>query len=201
MVPRIVPTALAAVGLVLLVVGLVMLTVAAPPQQVGGSAEADPLLVTAPGALALTGRAVEVQVEAEEAFVGLGRADEVSAWLQGVAATEVEGVATATTLLTRELTGAAPDAAVPPADPALADLWQVEEEGSTTLRLGSPSAEQVLVVTAPAGARTTFTWDRPARHPAAWPLVLAGALELVLGLLWLVVLNARRRRSVRRVRP
>lgn len=190
---------MAAVGLVLLVVGLVMLTVAAPPQQVGGTAEADPVLVTAPGALALTGRAVEVEVTGG-AFVGLGRADEVEAWLDGVAATEVEGVSTETTLLTSERPGDSPDAVAPPADPALADLWQMEEEAGSTVRLDAPTPEQVLVVSAPAGAEATLTWDRPARHPGAWPLVLAGALELVLGLLWLVALNARRRRAAGRVR-
>lgn len=191
---------MAAVGLVLLVVGLVMLTVAAPPQQVGGTAEADPVLVTAPGALALTGRPVEVEVD-EDAFVGIGRADEVAAWLEGVGATQVDGVATETTLLTTERPGGAPDAVVPPADPALADVWQVEDtEGGARLRLDAPTAEQVLVVAAPAGAETTLTWDRPARHPGAWPLVLAGSLWLVLGLLWLVALNGRRARAARRVR-
>ena len=50
-----------------------MLTAAAPPQQVGGAASAAPVLATAPGALALTGRAVEVDVDGE-AFVGVGRA-------------------------------------------------------------------------------------------------------------------------------
>ncbi len=188
---------MAAVGLVLLVVGLVMLTLAAPPQQVGGSAEADPLLVTAPGALALTGRPVQVEVDGD-AFVGIGRADEVSAWLQGVGATEVDGVATETTLLTTERPGGAPDAVVPPADPAAADLWQSEGDGQDPLRLAEPDPDDVLVVSAPQGATATFTWDRPARHPGAWPLVLAGALELVLGLLWLVALNARRRRAERR---
>jgi hypothetical protein len=107
-------------------------------------------------------------------------------------------VATETTLQTSERPGDAPDAVVPPADPGLADLWQVEGDGATTLRLDAPTAEQVLVVSAPEGVGTTLTWDRPARHPGAWPLVLAGALELGLGLLWLVTLNARRRRARRR---
>ena len=190
---------MAAVGLVLLVVGLVMLTLAAPPQQVGGTADADPVLVTAPGALALTGREVEVEVDGE-AFVGLGRAEEVAAWLDGVAATQVDGVATETTLLTRELPGGLPAAVVPPADPAAADLWQSEETGDdVTLRLDEPDPDQVLVVVA-AGAEATLTWQRPARHPGGWPLAVLGALEVVLGLFWLVALNARRRRTDRRVR-
>jgi len=189
----------AAVGLVLLVVGLVMLTLAAPPQQVGGTADADPVIVTAPGALALTGRGVDVEVDGE-AFVGLGRAEEVAAWLDGVAATRVDGVATETTLLTRELRGGLPAAVVPPADPAAADLWQSEETGDdVTLRLDEPDPDQVLVVVA-AGAEATLTWQRPARHPGGWLLAVVGALEVVLGLLWLVALNARRRRTARRVR-
>ncbi len=189
---------MAAVGLVLLVVGLVLLSVVAPPQQVGGSAQAGPLLVTAPGALALTGRGVEVDVRGE-AFVGLGRAAEVDAWLDGVTATQVDGVATETTLLTSQRPGVDPDVAVPPADPVAADLWQAEESGEDpTLRLRRPTADQVLVVSAPAGAEATLTWDRPARHPGGWPLLLSGVLLLVLGLLWLAVLNARLR-AARRV--
>ncbi|MFC3688213.1 hypothetical protein [Aquipuribacter hungaricus] len=200
MVPRFVPTAVAAVGLVLLVVGLVMLTAARPPQQVTGTAEAAPVLVTAPGALALTGRPVQVDVEGQ-AFVGLGRGTEVAAWLDGVGATQVDGVATATTLATTDLPGDDPASVVPPADPALADVWQTEQSGEdVTVRLDAPAAEQVLAVVAPAGAAVTLTWDRPARHPGAWPLVVVGALEAVLGLLWLVALNARRRRRARRGR-
>ena len=190
---------MAALGLVLLLVGLVVLTVAAPPQRVGGTADADQVLVTAPGALAMTGRPVDVEVDGE-AFVGLGRAEEVAVWLDGVAATQVDGVATETTLLTSELPGGLPAAVVPPADPAVADLWQSEETGlDVTLRLDEPDPDQVLVVVA-AGAEATLTWQRPARHPAGWPLVVVGALEGVLGLLWLAALNARRRRSGRRVR-
>ena len=190
---------MAALGLVLLAVGLIMLTVAAPPQVVGGTAAADPVLVTAPGALALTGRPVQVEVDGE-AFVGLGRAAEVDIWLDGVAATRVDGVATESTLLTSEVPGGLPAAVVPPADPAAADLWQSEETGEeVTLRLDEPDPDQVLVVVA-AGAETTLTWQRPARHPGAWPSVVAGALTGVLGLLWLAALNARRRRSGRRVR-
>ena len=168
---------MAAVGLVLLVVGLVLLTVAAPPQQVGGSAEAGPLLVTAPGALALTGRAVEVEVDGE-AFVGLGRADEVDAWLDGVGATQVDGVATETTLLTSERPGGAADAVVPPADPALADVWQEEQvTDGASVRLDEPRAEQVLVVSAPAGrhrdahlgpARTAPRGLAARRWPVRW---------------------------------
>ena len=146
---------MATLGLVLLVVGLLMLTVAAPPQRVGGAADANPVLVTAPGALALTGRTVEVEVDGE-AFVGLGRADEVEAWLDGVAATQVDGVTTETTLLTRVRPGDAPGSAVPPADPALADLWQDERSGADpALRVQAPTDEQVLVVAAPAGAEAT----------------------------------------------
>jgi len=191
----------AAVGLVLLLVGLVMLTLAAPRQQVGGTADADPVLVTAPGALALTGRGVDVEVDGE-AFVGLGRAEEVAAWLEGVAATRIDGVATETTLLTSELPGGLPAAVVPPADPATADLWQSQETGDdVTLRLDEPDPDQVLVVVAVgAGAEATLTWQRPARHPGGWPLAVLGALGVVLGLLWLVGLNARRRRVDRRVR-
>lgn len=194
MVPRVVPTAVAAIGLLLVVVGVVMLTVAAPPQRVGGSATASPVLVTGPGVLGLTGREVEVQVDGD-AFVGVGRTAEVDAWLAGVGHTRVDGVSTETELAVVDVAGAAPDQVDPPADPRLADVWQQEQDGADgPLVLDEPGQEQTLVVVGSPAAATTITWDRPARHPGAVPLVVAGSVELVLGLLWLVALNARRAR-------
>lgn len=192
MVPRVVPTAVAALGLVLAVVGAVMLTLAAPPQQVGGTASADPVLVTAPGVLALTGEPVEVTVTGD-AFVGLGRADEVAAFLDGVALTRVDGVVDPETLGTTAVDGAEPDALDPPVDPVAADIWQREVVGEP-LRIEDPGPDQVVVVVAEQGTAATVTWQRTATHPGAWPLLLVGLLELGLGLAWLVALNARRRR-------
>lgn len=197
MVPRVVPTAVAAVGLVLVVVGVVMLTLAAPPQRVGGTAGTEGVLVTGPGVLGLTGRAVEVEAP-DDAFVGVGRAPEVEAWLDGVARTQVDGVSAETELATTEVTGDAPEDADPPADPLLADVWQQEQTGGDgPLVIDEPRPEQVLVVVGAPSDGTTITWDRPARHPGAVPLLVAGSVELVLGLLWLVALNARRRRTRR----
>lgn len=193
MVPRVVPTLVAALGLVLAVVGLVMLTTAAPPQQVGGTAAADPVLVTDPGVLALTGRPIEVDVAAE-AFVGVGRAVEVEAFLAGVGRTRVAGVADETTLRTTDVSGEEPGQTEPPADAAAADIWQREAVDRGRLELRSPAPDDVLVVVAGERADVTLTWDRPARHPGAWPLLLGGALLTVLGSAWLVRLNARRRR-------
>lgn len=200
MVPRVVPTLVAALGIVMAVVGLVMLTAAAPPQQVGGDALADPVLVTAPGVLALTEEPVEVAV-AGDAFVGLGRAGDVEAFLAGVARTEVEGVQDPTTLRTTDAGGAAPGQVEPPADPALADIWRREAaEGTGVLEVTSPTPDDVLVVVA-AGAggssEVSLTWQRPARHPGAWPLLVLGTLQAVLGTVWLVLLNARRARRAR----
>lgn len=195
MVPRVVPTLVAALGIVLAVVGLVMITVAAPPQQVGGTAVADPVLVTAPGVLALTGEPVEVLVT-DPAFVGVGRAVEVEAFLAGVARTEVEGVLDETTLRTTTVSGAEPAQVEPPADPTAADIWQRETTGEEPLAVPLPRADEVLVVVA-AGAddvEVALTWQRPARHPGAWPLLVLGLLQAVLGTVWLVLLNARRRR-------
>lgn len=194
MVPRVVPTAVAALGIVLAVAGLVMLTVAAPPQQVGGAAVADPVLVTAPGVLALTGEPVRVAVDGD-AFVGVGRAVEVEAFLAGVGTTRVDGVAEETALQTAEVTGVPPAQAEPPADPARADIWQRETEaGPDPLEVGSPQPDDVLVVVAGTEAEVALTWQRPARHPGAWPLLVVGVLQTVLGMVWLVLLNARRRR-------
>ena len=191
-VPRVVPTAVAALGLVLAVAGVLMLTVAAPPQQVGGTASADPVLVTAPGVLALTGEPLEVSAGGE-AFVGLGRAAEVEAFLDGVGHTRVDGVVDPETLDTAAVDGADPGALDPPADPALADIWQREVQGEP-LRLEDPDPGEVVVVVAEQGETVTLAWQRSATHPGAWPLLLVGVLEVVLGLAWLVALNARRHR-------
>lgn len=193
MVPRVVPTLVAALGLVLAVVGLVMLTTAAPAQQVGGTAAADPVLVTGPGVLALTGQPLEVDVD-DAAFVGVGRAVEVDAFLAGVGLTRVDGVEDETTLLTTDVAGTGPAQAEPPADPAAADIWQREAVDQDRLELASPAPDDVLVVVAGDQADVTLSWERPARHPGAWPLLLGGVLLSVLGTVWLVRLNARRRR-------
>lgn len=200
MVPRVVPTLVAALGIVMAVVGLVMLTAAAPPQQVGGAAAADPVLVTAPGVLALTDEPVEVAV-ADDAFVGVGRAGEVDAFLAGVARTRVDGVVDPTTLRTTDVTGSGPSQVRPPADPALADIWRRETAAGTgPLEVASPAPDDVLVVVAADATGSTevsMTWQRPARHPGAWPLLLLGLLQTVLGVVWLVALNARRARRRR----
>lgn len=187
---------MAALGLVLLVVGVVMLTAAAPPQRVGGQTSTDDggVLLTGPGVLSLTGEAVTVEVDGE-AFLGLGRAEEVDAWADGLGLTRVTGLVDETTLATEDVAGAAPAETDPVADPAVADIWQQESDGdSPALTLDEPTADQVVVVVAGEPVGVELTWARTARHPGAWVLVAAGALELVLGLAWLVVLNARRAR-------
>lgn len=187
---------MAALGLVLLVVGVVMLTVAAPPQRVGGQTSTGDggVLLSGPGVLSLTGEAVTVQVDGE-AFLGLARAGEVDAWADGLGLTRVTGLVDETTLATEDVAGAAPAETDPVADPAVADIWQQESDGdSPALTLDEPTADQVVVVVAGEPVDVELTWARTARHPGAWVLVAAGALELVLGLAWLVVLNARRAR-------
>jgi hypothetical protein len=171
-----------------------MLTVAAPTQQVGGSTGAEPVLLTAPGALSLTGEPVTVDVDGE-AFVGLARADEAQAWVDGLAHTLVTGVVDETTLAVEEVAGDAPDEVEPVADPALADIWlQEQTDDAVSITVDEPVADDVLVVVAADTAEVTLTWDRSARHPGAWPLLVVGILDVVLGLAWLVVLNARRAR-------
>ncbi|MGJ7442050.1 hypothetical protein [Aquipuribacter sp. MA13-6] len=197
MVPRVVPTAVAALGLVLLLTGVVMLTLAAPPQQVGGDAQAAPVLLTGPGVLALTGEAVDVAV-AGDGFVGLARSQEVAAWVDGVAHTRVDGVDAELEPGTTVVDGAAPGLVSPAADPALADIWLQEESGaSPSLRVDSPRPDQTVVVVAGTTSSVTLTWQRPATHPGAWPLLVVGALQLVLGTAWLVALNRRRIRRDR----
>jgi len=180
-------------GLLLAVVGAVMLTVAAPPQQVGGDVRAAPVLLTGPGVLALTAAPVEVSLDGD-GFVGLGRADEVAAWVDGVAHTRIDGVAEDLGPATTTVDGAAPGAVDPVADAAAADVWQQESSGADpSLRVQAPSPDQTLVVTAAAGSTVSLLWQRPTTHPGAWPALVLGVLQLVLGLAWLVRLNRRRR--------
>ncbi|WP_380168787.1 hypothetical protein [Jannaschia sp. R86511] len=201
MVPRVVPTAVAALGLVLAVVGVVVLTLAAPDQQVGGRTQAATVLTTGPGVAALTGEPLEVQVGGE-AFVGVGRQADVTAWLAGVAHIRVDGVASTTTLRAVPVDGAEPGTLDPSADPEAADVWQQEVSGaSPRLRLEAPRADQALVVVTAGPDAVDLRWERSATHPGAWPLLLGGVLLLALGLAWLVALNARRARLARRSRP
>ncbi|WP_336923321.1 hypothetical protein, partial [Aquipuribacter sp. SD81] len=195
MVPRAVPTLVAATGLALLVAGLVMLTLARPPQVVGGEA-AGGYVTTGPGVLALTGEPVRVEAVGAAApgvtpGVYVGRSADVAAWLQGTARTVVTGVADAQTLSAGTEGG---DADAP--DPARAGVWQQRATGpGAALVVPEPGPDDVVVV---AGQGARLEWDRPARHPGAWPLLVGGALTLLLGLRWLTVLAARRARLRRR---
>lgn len=176
-----------------------MLTLAAPPKQVGGTASARPVLVTAPGTLALTGGPAEVSLEGG-GFLGIGRQDEVQAWLQDVAHVRVDGVSDQRTLATTDVGGVAPGAVDPAADPQAADIWQQESAGDAPgVSLPEPRADQVLVAVADTAAPVDLSWERTARHPGAWPSVVLGVLLVLLGSAWLSALNARRRRSRRRV--
>lgn len=183
---------MAAIGLSLVVVGWVMLTLAAPAQQVGGTSDEASVVTTAPGVLASTGRRVQVSADGEGAFLGLARAEEARAWLAGVQTLTVDGLQDETTLALGESAGAAPEAVDPPADPVLADIWQEQADGpDASLTLDDPQPGDVVVALAPQGTSLELTWQRPSRHPGAWPAVVGGALLTVAGLAWLVALNAR----------
>lgn len=204
MLPRVVPTAVAALGLGAAVAGVVMLTVAAPVDAVGGSTPVDGVLVTEPGVLALTGQPLQVELSgagSEPVFLGVGRPEEVQAWLGDVEHVAVEGLVEEGVLQVTEVAGSpyATGSSVV-ADPAAAGLWQrqVVADGEATLSLVEPGPADVLLASAPGSGEVVLRWERSVRHPGGWPMAAGGALVGVLALMWLVALNARRRRASRR---
>lgn len=202
MLPRIVPTTVAALGAGALAAGVLMLTVAAPAPELSGATAADGVVVTAPGVLALTGEPVQVQLTGagDGAFVGVGRPDEVQAWLGDLEHVRVDGLTDEETLAVTAVPGQQLGEDL---DPAVAGLWQEEVAGGAeaSLTLPEPDGDEVLLAAAPAGTgELTLAWERSVRHPGAWPLVVGGALVAVAAALWLAALNARRRRAVRRGR-
>ncbi|GAB3532452.1 hypothetical protein GCM10027403_04770 [Arthrobacter tecti] len=176
------------IGALLVLLGIGQLTWWAPPETVTVSVPQDvqsgPVTVIDAGAKAPDADEVDITVESEGPFtLAVGRANDVEAWVGGAAHLAVTGVGE-DELLTEFTDG---EDTVP--NPSGADLWTSEEtaEGSLTHRWLNPGEGEwsILIAAdgeAPAPTAISITSPNNTATPWAVPLMIIGALLLVLGI-------------------
>ncbi len=194
-------------GLLLMLLGIGQRTLWAPPETVMASVTQDvrsaPVTVIEPGARGDSVDSVdsvEVTVEAKGSFtLAIGRSSDVEAWVGDAAHLSVTGISADT--LDAEYTEG--EDTVP--DPSGSDLWISEEPGDGTLtyRWSEPVEGDWSILlaadgTAPAPTQVSVTRPNDQATPFALPLIIGGALAVVLGIA-LLVLPRRRGRKRRTV--
>jgi hypothetical protein len=144
-----------------------------------------------------TARIRITSAEGAPVFVGIGPADEVSAYLDGVAYDEVTNLGWFSTAVEYlHYTGGAP-----PSPPGQQTFWTAKQEGSgtQTLEWEVQSGNWTAVLmnadgTAPVEARVSLGAHFPILLPIGIGLTVAGVVLLAVGIL-LIVLGARRPRQ------
>jgi hypothetical protein len=174
-------------GLALVLLGLAKATVWAPDTvtvaRVAGQAGA-PVVATTDAATALDGPSLRVDVRGpgdRQVFVGVGRADDVGAYLATAARTEVTGVRDGQGVLQRE----GSEASLP--EPSGVDVWAASATGPGTASLTWPQVPGRWRVVAAVDGSTpptevVLTWQRARASSSAPALFAVGGLLLVLGL-------------------
>ncbi|PPB50674.1 hypothetical protein C4K88_01980 [Arthrobacter pityocampae] len=180
-------------GLLLMLLGIGQRTVWAPAETVTAAVaqgvDAGPVTVIEPGARGDAEGPVEVTVEADSPFtLAVGRTSDVEAWVGDAAHLSVTGFGEESL----EAGFSSGEATVP--DPSGSDLWIAEEsaDGSLTYRWSEPTrGDWSLLLAAdgeaPAPTRVSVTTPNDQSTPFALPLVIGGALVVVLGIALLLV--------------
>lgn len=176
------------VGALLVLLGIGQLTFWAPPETVTASvpagAQSGPVTVIDASAKEADARDVDITVRSEGQFtLAVGRAADVDAWVGEAAHLRVTG-ADGEGLQTEFADG---EESVP--NPSGSDLWTSEEtaEGALTHRWLDPGDGDWSILLAadgesPAPTEVSITWPNEETTPWAVPLIVAGALLLVLGI-------------------
>lgn len=134
-------------------------------------------------------------------FAAYGRTDDVLAWVGDASYTHITYDAESGTLVSDVTSGA--ETEVP--SPAGSDLWLREymDEGSLNFRVAVPDDISFIVVSdgvEPAPSTVAVTWPLDNSTPWSGPIIAAGAMVLLLGLLLLLwaLTHMRRTRGPRR---
>ncbi len=195
--PLLTATLIAVIGLAGVVSGILLATTMAPPARTTGQVSGvdAPLIDTATGVLDLDGPRVDIRVAASggPVFIGVARADDVTAYLGKVSRAEITRVQDDGRLA---ITRTGTEATLP--DPGTADVWVATATGTGSASLtwrDAPGSWRLVVASngSAAAPALTLDWTRaPRSNPA--PLVIAlGGLLLVGGLVALIVVRSRRR--------
>jgi hypothetical protein len=192
---------IAVVGLAGLIYGILLATTLAPPSHTVGTVAASgvPVVDTATGTLDFDGPQVRIQATAASGgpvFLGIARADDVTAYLADVSRTEITRVGDDGALTTVR---AGTQASLP--DPSGVDIWVLARSGTGTASLTWPDAAgpwRLVVAGSGSGsapAQITLDWTRGQRSNSAPAVITVGTLLLVGGLVGLLALRARRGRG------
>ncbi len=189
MIRRILAAVLVVLGLVAVGLAVGSATVWRSSDTVTASMPAqptEPVVIVEPGVLGMVADTVTLTATSstEDAPVVLAFAPsaDVTAWVGAAAHVAVTGMSSWTDLRVEEVAG---EESVP--NPAGADLWTSELTGTGELVVElNPDPGDVALLAATDGTaaapRITLTWTVPVTNPYLVPLVVAGAVLLVLGL-------------------
>ena len=190
-----------AIGALLVLLGIGQLTWWAPPETVTVAVPADarsgPVTVIDAGAKEADAEDMDITVQSEGTFtLAVGRASDVDAWVADAAHLTITGVGEEE-LLTEFTEG---EETVP--NPSGADLWTSEETADSTLShrwLDPGEGEWSILIAAdgetPAPTAISITSPNDTATPWAVPLIIFGALLLVLGVALAFIKPRRPRRE------
>ena len=182
--------ALAALGLIVAVVGIIIGVVdktesTATAVAEGGSA---PYVYTAPGVLELGAETVKVKVAGSgnaSVTLAFGTSDDVESWVKGLPATKITGLTNWKTLKTEKAKGGNAKGAPTLAD---SDMWieKKTEKGAVEeqYRIDENNAGSIsLIATSSDGKAPTvsLTWDRNLKPFNNIPIVVVGLLMALVG--------------------
>jgi hypothetical protein len=200
--PLLAAAVVAVAGLAGLIYGtLLATTLAAPTHTVGRVSGINGVRAvdTANGVLDLDGPQVQIRATASSGgpvFVGIARADDVTAYLADASRADITRVFGDGRLTTVR---AGTQSSLP--NPAAVDIWVTSRSGNGTVSLvwpDTPGPWRVVVAgdgTTGAPAEITLDWSRAPRSNSAPAFVTVGLLLLAGGLLALLALRVRRRDS------
>lgn len=191
------------VGLITGLIGVAQKTIWAPDDQIVAQADlGDPgsVVVIEPGVLNLYDGAADLKVE-HEGPISIARAskENVDAWVDSAAHTKVTGVKSETELRTEKVDGdeetpAVNDAdlftSVESGDSELSMHWE-EDPGRTAFVVSSDGKTQV-------DGKLSISWPNPASTPWAIPLMVIGAILIILGIVLAFLANRTARREKER---
>lgn len=140
--------------------------------------------------------------------IAYGRTDDVTAWLAGLDYVRVSAGPDGTAAVDDVAAGTASSSPAVARTPAGSDLWLGEytDPAAVSATMQIPEGMSLLIAsdgTAPAPSTITVTWPVVNRTPWAGPLIVAGSILLVIGIVLyiLAIRHSRRSRGPRRKAP
>jgi hypothetical protein len=192
------------VAALLVLLGLAQRTVFAPPESVTSTittTSSAPLTVIPASALKGHAGVETITVSGgAKAFAAYGRSSDITGWVGDSPYNAVRFDRTSGELVSKTVQGSGAKAA----DPAESDLWYQQYSGrSLDFRLAAPNDISLLIASDgidPAPTKVSVTWPLSTATPLVGPLVTAGLVVFVLGILLFVwaIRHHRRTRGPRR---